>query len=454
MKTIRRCNKGITLVALVITVIVLIILAGITLSMVVGDGGLIEETDKTAQNMANSIGLENAIAQNLINELGELSQVKDDDITVLPGIPDGALEFGETVWENGKAKVSISTELEGAIIEYQINTTEGEWYRLGNGQEVTDLLYQNILYARLVKGNATGKVEQKVIEDTNLPTVTITAGTTTINSIPVTVTAVDEESGIAEDAEYQFYIGDTLQGTSTTNSYNYTGLSGNTDYTLKVKVRDKAGNLGEGTTVARTQIAPPTGWSQINQYTSSGSFTAPETGYFKFAAYAASGSGGSGTVFAYKNESTSGYDGYDEAAGGGSGGCGGYAESQFLLNEGQTISFTFSSGNISCNGINVTAGGNGSSAYKSGGSARAGSGGRAGSASGGNIKNVAGKAGASGGRWHGENNSRCKFNAAKGATNGYCTGGDGPSCDGWKSTGTSATSGNGARLVVYRGNTN
>ena len=70
MKTIRRCNKGITLVALVITVIVLIILAGITLSMVVGDGGLIEETDKTAQNMANSIGLENAIAQNLINELG------------------------------------------------------------------------------------------------------------------------------------------------------------------------------------------------------------------------------------------------------------------------------------------------------------------------------------------------------------------------------------------------
>ena len=100
MKTIRRCNKGITLVALVITVIVLIILAGITLSMVVGDGGLIEETDKTAQNMANSIGLENAIAQNLINELGELSQVKDDDITVLPEIPDGALEFGETVWEN------------------------------------------------------------------------------------------------------------------------------------------------------------------------------------------------------------------------------------------------------------------------------------------------------------------------------------------------------------------
>ncbi len=451
MKTIRRCNKGITLVALVITVIVLIILAGITLSMVVGDGGLIEETDKTAQNMANSIGLENAIAQNLINELGELSQVKDDDITVLPEIPDGALEFGETVWENGKAKVSISTELEGAIIEYQINTTEGEWYRLGNGQEVTDLLYQNILYARLVKGNATGKVEQKVIEDTNLPTVTITAGTTTINSIPVTVTAVDGESGIAEDAEYQFYIGDTLQGTSTTNSYNYTGLSGNTDYTLKVKVRDKAGNLGEGTTVARTQIAPPTGWNQSNVYTSSGTFVAPKTGYYKFAAYAASGSGGSGTQFKYKSKGPDGqYDGYDKAYGGGSGGCGGYAESQFLLTEGQAISFTFSGGNISCNGINVTAGTSGGSPSTS----SRGSAGRAGSASGGNLMNVQGKNGSSGGHWSGSNNAYCKFNAPKGGTNGYCTGGNGPSCDGWKSTGTSATSGNSAKLVVYSGNTN
>ena len=451
MKTIRRCDKGITLVALVITVIVLIILAGITLSMVVGDGGLIEETDKTAQNMANSIGLENAIAQNLINELGELSQVKDDDITVLPEIPDGALEFGETVWENGKAKVSISTELEGAIIEYQINTTEGEWYRLGNGQEVTDLLYQNILYARLVKGNATGKVEQKVIEDTNLPTVTITAGTTTINSIPVTVTAVDGESGIAEDAEYQFYIGDTLQGTSATNSYNYTGLSGNTDYTLKVKVRDKAGNLGEGTTVARTQIAPPTGWNQSNVYTSSGTFVAPKTGYYKFAAYAASGSGGSGVKFRYKSPGADGqYDGYHKAYGGGSGGCGGYAESQFLLNQGQAISFTFSGGSISCNGMNVTAGGNGTSPSTS----SSGSGGSAGSAYGGTILNVQGKRGSSGGSWHGENNAYCSFGAPRGATNGYCTGGNGPSCDGWQSTGTSATSGNSARLVVYSGNTN
>ncbi len=440
-------NKGITLVALVITIIVLIILAGVTLSTIIGTNGIISKAQQAKQNMVNASKEENVMLQNLFNEMQELEEGK------IP-IPEGSLHFGEIIWENGTAKISISTELEGFIIEYQINSKEGEWKELENGGEITGLVSNDIVFARLVKGSSKGEAEKKLIEDKIPPTVTVTAGTTTINEIPVTVSVEDGESGIAEDVEYEYLVGDTSQGTSTESTYTYSNLAGNTEYTLKVRVKDKAGNVGEGMAVARTQIAPPTGWSQINQYTSSGSFTAPETGYFKFAAYAASGSGGSGTVFAYKNESTSGYDGYDEAAGGGSGGCGGYAESQFLLNEGQTISFTFSSGNISCNGINVTAGGNGSSAYKSGGSARAGSGGRAGSASGGNITNVAGKAGSSGGRWHGENNSRCKFNAAKGATNGYCTGGDGPSCDGWQSTGTSATSGNGARLVVYRGNTN
>lgn len=41
-------NKGVTLVALVITIIVLLILAGVTLSMVMGDSGIFSKANKAS----------------------------------------------------------------------------------------------------------------------------------------------------------------------------------------------------------------------------------------------------------------------------------------------------------------------------------------------------------------------------------------------------------------------
>ena len=38
-----RCNKGITLIALVITIIVLLILAGISIAMLTGDNGILNK---------------------------------------------------------------------------------------------------------------------------------------------------------------------------------------------------------------------------------------------------------------------------------------------------------------------------------------------------------------------------------------------------------------------------
>jgi len=41
MKRLKQANKGITLIALVITIIVLLILAGISISMLTGENGLL-----------------------------------------------------------------------------------------------------------------------------------------------------------------------------------------------------------------------------------------------------------------------------------------------------------------------------------------------------------------------------------------------------------------------------
>ena len=62
-------ERGITLVALVITVIVLIILAGVTLSTLVGDNGIITKAQEAKQNMANAAAEEDKLIQNLLNEI-------------------------------------------------------------------------------------------------------------------------------------------------------------------------------------------------------------------------------------------------------------------------------------------------------------------------------------------------------------------------------------------------
>ena len=49
-----RSNKGITLVALVITIIVLLILAGVSISLVVGDNGVLTQAKNSASKSAEA----------------------------------------------------------------------------------------------------------------------------------------------------------------------------------------------------------------------------------------------------------------------------------------------------------------------------------------------------------------------------------------------------------------
>lgn len=85
--------------------------------------------------------------------------------------------------------------------------------------------------------------------DTTPPTVEITVGERTENSIAITVNATDDSGEIAS---YKYYLNGTLKDTLTSNSYTFTGLTAGTDYTIKVEAYDKAGNMGEKSTTAST----------------------------------------------------------------------------------------------------------------------------------------------------------------------------------------------------------
>ena len=69
---LRKNEKGITLVALVITIIVLLILAGVTISLVIGENVLITRSKTSAETYKNSAGNETNQLNTFENEFNYL----------------------------------------------------------------------------------------------------------------------------------------------------------------------------------------------------------------------------------------------------------------------------------------------------------------------------------------------------------------------------------------------
>ena len=183
-------------------------------------------------------------------------------------VPEGAITFGEVNWiGDGTAEVEIqaSSEATGYTIQYQKNTTEGQWQDIGSGEKITGLVHGETVYAKLTNGIDESEYITKQVTDDIPPEVSIQAGTPTSNSIQITVTATDGQSGLADTGTYQYYLGDDLKQTTETNTYNYTGLTQGTKYTLKVVVTDKAGKTTEKTTEITTASIPGGGTGEPGQ---------------------------------------------------------------------------------------------------------------------------------------------------------------------------------------------
>ena len=174
--------------------------------------------------------------------------------TVTSGLEEGAITFSNVIWSSGKARVTIHTNT-NYNIEYQQNGTSGSWTGIQNGGTISNLNHGTTIYARLTDGSNAGEYTSMDIQDKTDPTGTITINEITAESIKVTVNASDGESGLATSGRYAYYINteSTARSTGTSNTYTYTNLAGGTQYTIKVIVKDKAGNEKEVTTVATTE---------------------------------------------------------------------------------------------------------------------------------------------------------------------------------------------------------
>ena len=310
LKTRRKMNeRGITLLALIITVVIMIILAAVTINVTLGDGGLVDQAKWAAEQTANATKSEgeqlddvasqindiiagigsggsggdtNSTGGEDTNQVGETNTVETNSVdtnsvdtnsveetntvdtnTIEPEpdpLPDGTISIGEPQWQpDGTANVTVNTTEPDVTIEYQIGgTDESRWIPVEGGT-ITGIENGQTVYVRITDGEQSSNPQEITVRDETAPTVNVQLqGTTTTNSISVSVSAEDNETGMADNVTYTYYIKESSQGDESytspegateiaNNTYTFTGLEQGKSYDIKVEVNgDKAGNVGTG----------------------------------------------------------------------------------------------------------------------------------------------------------------------------------------------------------------
>ena len=256
---VKKRQKGITLISLVVTIVVLLILAGITISTVFSDNGIIKKAQEARNKTLEAVAQEHAELNQLYNDLEEAFNSIPEE-PVIPKPPEGAVQISEPSWSNGTASVTITTSETGFTLQYQIGgVDESKWTNITSGKSISGLTLGQTIYARLYNGKEGSKTADMTIADLNKPQdagISLSGtSTNTEGSITATVTLKDNESGVNATASKWVY--NTNSGNIGTNesSYNNNFSSNGQTITLKattagtyylhVLTVDNAGNKKE-----------------------------------------------------------------------------------------------------------------------------------------------------------------------------------------------------------------
>ena len=264
-------NKGITLVALVITVIVLLILATVGIGAIVGEDGLITKAQEAAELYEQASRNE----ANAINEIFNMVNGGNQGGSEEPTQPvidatNTNVQFIYTPSTPTKGSVTVEiTTTTGYMIQYRKGET-GNYSRYTGAFTVEE---NTAIYAKLANssgvtgGYITGNVQNidKIAPNEFTPTI----GTITTNSI--VVNARTEDTGSIGCAavntgikEYRYYANGVLQHTGLEESVTITGLTAGTEYSIYVIAEDKAGNTTTSNAVTAETIETITA-AKINQ---------------------------------------------------------------------------------------------------------------------------------------------------------------------------------------------
>ncbi len=246
-----REDQGITLIALIITLLILIIISAVSISAIYeariidyAVNGSLNYAEAQEEELNQMTGVESKLESIIASIKGE-------------GIPEGTITFTEPKWnENGTATVVINTSEERFTLQYQIDGIEEEkWQDIERGTEIIGLEHGQTVYGRLYDGQNASKEEASVdIQDKTGPIVTVSKGAVTTKSIQVTASSEDRQWGMPDTVQYSYYIKESSAGeypkeasyTGPDTNYIFDNLKQNTNYDIQITTQDKAGNIGQG----------------------------------------------------------------------------------------------------------------------------------------------------------------------------------------------------------------
>ena len=201
--TLKKTEKGITLVALVVTIVVLLILAGVSINTVLGDDGIIKKAKEAAE------ATKRASAEEEMNRLVLEYQLAKNDETLESFLKEKVTEGRiDGVTDNGDGTITITKKVEGKDYTITVKKPAASTpsVKVGTIRVVSD---------STGAGSSLGEASTR--KGTTLYIMiesTISGGTTTVSpKVPYAVT---------ENGTYKFTVTGTVNGTAYTKEVSVT----------------------------------------------------------------------------------------------------------------------------------------------------------------------------------------------------------------------------------------
>ena len=239
----KRHEKGITFVALVITIVILLILAGVSISTVIGDNGII----KKAQESAN-LTKENEAKEVINRVVLEYDLIKSEETLeefLQAKVPDRI----DSVIDNGDGTLTISKNNYTLTVKNRTSNASKEDDKTDNKQGELTLSDYSGEYTYPVSGTFTVSGNTGALSvssnNNNIATVSVSGNTvtvkpgTTAGKATITVTSVETSNYTAKSATYEATVNNgTINLSATPYTGTYDGKAHNTLTNVSVNPSD------------------------------------------------------------------------------------------------------------------------------------------------------------------------------------------------------------------------
>lgn len=158
-----KTDKGITMVVLVVTIIVLILLAGVSINMLVGDNGIITKAQQAREN----ISLSQIEEQTALNELYE--EMNQEGIYIEDEESNKKDEMIKSLQEQLEEQEKEIEELKRQLMIYKLG--EGDYIKYDTGVEGVGIITCRVLYP------LNSEYGLQVISDKSVETITLGGST-------------------------------------------------------------------------------------------------------------------------------------------------------------------------------------------------------------------------------------------------------------------------------------